>query len=187
MKIRFNLLPESQKEYLRTQKNLRTVMEQEIYMMIVFGILVLSLFAMYFLLKTEAIIMKKVESDIVAQSGYEEVLEMHKQFTGVHAQMDNINSLSKSDVIWSKFFSMLSDTIDENIVINSLKIEGSHASMAAVAGTREDVVSMKEQLGSVEVDGKKCFENITVPEANLAVPKNVSFSVGLDINLACLK
>lgn len=187
MKIRFNLLPEDQKEFLRTQKNLRTIMEQEIYMIIIFGILVISLFSIYFLLKTEAMIMEQVESGIITQSGYGEVLEIHKKFKDVHAQMDSIDALKKDEIFWSKFFSILSNEIDDSIIVGDMSVSGTHVSMKAVAQTREDVVALKSRIGSAEVNGEKCFQGISVPESDLAAPKNVAFSIGFDINLHCLQ
>ena len=187
MKIRFNLLPESQKEHLRTQKNLRTIMEQEIYILIVLSILVVSLFAMYFLLKTEASIMKQVEQELIAQSGYGEVVEIHKKFEGVHMQMDYIDSLEKKIVNWSRFFDFLSENISNKIVVSNLSVSGGHVTLKAVADTREDVVELKEAMGAVDFDGEKCFDKIIVPESQLAAPVNVSFSMDFDLNMTCLE
>ena len=60
MKIRFNLLPREQKKHLHTQKILRTIMEQEVHLMILFLFLILGLFAIFFILKTETGIMQGI-------------------------------------------------------------------------------------------------------------------------------
>lgn len=187
MKIRFNLLPESQKKHLRTQKMLRTIMEQEIYVVIVLVVLILSLFAMYFLLKTEASIMKEVESEIMARSGYAEVLKMHEKFKDVHKTMNRVDKLNKEGVYWSRFFELLSAEVADAIVVQSVKVTGNHAVIGAVAQTREDVVKMKERFRETKVGEVACFENIVVPESNLAAPRDVAFVISFDVNVACLQ
>lgn len=186
MKIRFNLLPENQKKHLRVQKVLRTVMEQEIYIVIIVGILILSLFAMYFLLNTEALIMKGVETQIMAQSGYSEIADIHKKFTDVHAMMNHVSALEKKNIEWSHFFILLSEKLDEDITVNSLTVKEGGITMQALAGTRENVVDLKERFRDTEVNGEKCFQDIVVPESDLAKPINVTFTMTFKINLACL-
>jgi Tfp pilus assembly protein PilN len=187
MKIRFNLLPENQKEHLRMQKNLRTIMEQEIHVLIIVGILVLSLFAIFFLLKTEAMIMKDVEDEIMQKSGYGEVLQIHDKFKETHEKMNTVNVLEKKSVKWSRFFHILSENIDQAIRIDSLKITDGHAVIEGVADTREDVVSLKEKIAQITQNEKKCFDKIAVPEAQLAVPVNVKFTISFNIDLTCLE
>lgn len=186
MKIRFNLLPESQKKHLRIQKILRTIMEQEIYIVIIIGILIFSLFAMYFLLKTESSIMKDVEAQIMAQSGYAEIADIHNKFKDVHAKMTRIDALDKESVHWSKFFILLSEKLEDDVRVNSLSIKNDSATINALAGTRESVVELKERMRAAQIDGQVCFEDVVVPESDLAKPTDVIFTMTFKINLACL-
>ncbi|PID52333.1 MAG: hypothetical protein CR972_02550 [Candidatus Moraniibacteriota bacterium] len=186
MKIHFNLLPESQKEHLRTQKVLRTIMEQEIYILIVFSIAFLSLFAIYFLLNAETNVMKEIERDITDKRGYNEVVEIHQKLKDVHVQLDNIDALNKKMIDWSKFFVLLSDNFPESVSVNKLSISAEKVSISAIAETREDIVDLKARMKEVKIDGKQCFQKINVPESNLAAPTDVKFDMTFNINLACL-
>ncbi len=187
MKIKFNLLPLQQKEHLRIQQILRSILEQEIYITIVFGVLTLSLFGIYFILKSEAGLLKAVEEKFTEQSGYQEITSIHEEFKDVHQVIKDVTKTLDGHVNWSRVLIMLSENVDEQIIIESITTTDNQMQIHAIAKTREDVISLKEKFREVKRNEQTCFENIVVPESDLALPKNVSFTMTLDVNVACLR
>jgi ribosomal protein L31E len=187
MKIRFNLLPQQQKDHLYTQKILRMIVEQEIYVIIVFGVLTLSLFAIYFLLKSEAGLLQGVEQQLIDQNGYQEIIDIHSEFKKVKRTTSEVNKILDGHFNWSRVLIMLSENINEKIIVDEFSTVDNQVKMRATAQTREDVVVLKEKFRDVSWNEKKCFENIVVPESDLASPKNVVFTMTFDINIACLR
>jgi len=187
MKIRFNLLPTKQKKHLRTQKVFRMIMEQEIHVFIIIFFLILSLFAMYFVLKTETSIMEDVRKSVTEKESYQEIAAMHEKFKNIHQKMNASNTLNNGHILWSQLFVMLSENITDDISVNSIKTAGNIITIQAVADARESVISLKDRFRNVERDGVKCFTDIVVPESQLTVPFDVTFTMTFKVNLACLK
>ena len=187
MKIRFNLLPEQQKKHLHMQKLFRMIIEQEIYILIVFGFLILSLFAIYFILKSEVGLLQGVEKTLIDQNGYQEIIDIHDEFKKVHMIVKSEQKILGDHLNWSHVLIMLSENIDESIVVDDITTADNQVSLHAVAQTREDVVRLKERFREVKQNDTICFADVTVPESDLAVPKNVKFTMSFIVNMDCLK
>jgi Tfp pilus assembly protein PilN len=187
MKIRFNLLPVKQKKHLQTQKIFRIVMEQEIQVMILVMFMMLAFGGMYFVLKTETLIMQDIKEKIIQRDDYKEIANIHDKFSDIHLKMNNVNKLVKGDVIWSRLLIFFSENINKEIMVNSIKTSDDRITISAVAQTREDVITMKETFDEVVYNDVKCFENIVVPESELTVPIDVAFTMTLKVNLECLR
>jgi hypothetical protein len=187
MKIRFNLLPEAQKKHLQTQKFLRMIIEQEIYILVVIGIFVLSLYGMFFIIKTEVLLTQGVERRLVDQNGYDGILNIHALFKDTHVKVNMIDDLRSQQVVWSQLLTTLSDMIPESIVVESLSTSGTRITIVARAQTREDVVTFKDRLGEATMSDVQCFEQISVPESDLVAPTNVTFTISFTVNRACVK
>jgi len=187
MKIRFNLLPNKQKKHLHIQKILRTIMEQEIHLMILFLLLLLGLFAIFFILKTETDVMQGIKTEVVEQEQYKDILKRHKEFKDVHVRMDAVDQLLGNNVKWSQLFIILSENISKHITVDAIKINNNTITIKAIADTREDVVMMKETFSNVVNNDINCFDDIIVPESELTVPVDVGFTMTLKVNLKCLK
>ena len=155
--------------------------------MIVFGILVFSLFAIYFLLKSESGLLRGVEQGMIDQDGYQEILDIHDEFKRVQSTTKEVNKILDGHVNWSYVMILISQNISEQIVVDEMATTDNHMTIRAVAQTREDVVRLKEKFKDAARNEQKCFENITVPESDLALPKNVKFTLSFDVNIACLK
>lgn len=187
MKISFNLLPEKQKKHLHTQKIFRIIMEREIYVLILLLFLILSLFAIYFILKTETSIMQKTKDEIVQQEQYKEIATMHEKFSDVHKKMALVDQLNKEQVSSSRFLIMLSESISQNVILSSVVVDENTIVIKAIADTREDVVLMKEQFRDIQYNDIHCFSDIIVPESELTVPVDVIFTMTSKVNLECFK
>ncbi|MEA3323130.1 MAG: hypothetical protein U9Q12_02815 [Patescibacteria group bacterium] len=187
MKIRFNLLPEKQKKHLHTQKVFRIVMEREIYVLILLMFLILSLFAIYFVLKTEMSIMQGTKDEIVQREQYKEIAVMHENFSSVHKKMALVDQLKKEQISTSRFLIMLSENISQNVVINSVVADENKVVIKAIADTREDVVAMKEEFRNIKYNDVQCFSDIVVPESELTAPVDVTFTMTSKVNLECFK
>ncbi len=186
MKIRFNLLPDTQKNHLKTQKTLRTVMEQEIYILIVIGIFVLSLYGVFFVLKTESTLMHNVEEQLSTQGEYAHVVDMHTLFQQTDARVVRIERMQSHQVKWSQFFDIISNVFTQHISVEHIKTNGTQLNIYAQANTREDVVDLKNRLNAYVVDDVHCFEDVVVPESDLVAPEDVLFTVSFTINKECL-
>ena len=186
MKIRFNLLPLQQKKHLHTQKVLRMIMEQQIYTGIVVGFFIMGLLAMYILLRTEAIFTKEVEQGMFDRLGYQEIIDIHEKFKSTHKKMASVEDIQKKHYHWSRVFVFLSENIVDGVTVEEFSTVDNHVKLRAVADKRETVVLMKEKMRDVKWSEKQCFENIVVPESDLATPVNVAFSMTLDVNVNCL-
>ncbi len=187
MKIRFNLLPGKQKKHLHTQKIFRIVMEREIYVLILLMFLILSLFAIYFILKTETSIMQTTRDEIVQQGQYKEIATMHAKFSNIHKKMTLVEQLDKGHVSMSRFLIILSENISQNIIIDSVVANEDTVVIKAIANTREDVVLMKEKFRNIKHNDIQCFSEIAVPESELTVPVDVAFTMTSKVNLECFK
>ncbi|HIP50331.1 MAG TPA: hypothetical protein EYG99_02675 [Candidatus Pacebacteria bacterium] len=187
MKIRFNLLPKKQKKHLYIQKVLRIVMEQEIHVMILFLFLILGLFAIFFILKTETTITQGINAEVVEQDQYKDIMKTHKEFKEIHKKMNTVEKLSDDHIKWSQLFIILSENISKHIAVNSIKIDKDVIVIGAVADTRENVVEMKEVFRNIVESDVNCFSDIVVPESQLTVPVDVTFVMTLKVNLECLK
>ena len=187
MKIRFNLLPEKQKKHLYIQKILRIVMEQEIHVMILFLFLILGVFAIFFMLKTEINIVQNIKMELVEQEQYKDILKTHETFESVHEKLNTIEKLVNNHTKWSQLFIILSENISKHIVVDSIKVNKDVITIAAVADTREDVVEMKEIFSNIIGNDVNCFSDIIVPESQLTVPVDVTFVMTLKVNPECLK
>lgn len=187
MKIWFNLLPAQQKKHLHTQKVLRMIMEQEIYLAITLGFFVACLFGMYIILKTEATITKNVEKDLMGHMGYKEVVDIQGQFKDVHKKMAQLEEMEKKQFHWSRILILMSESMVDGVRVEEYSSADNRFQMRAVAQTRDQVVMIKEKFRNAQLSGVTCFENITVPESDLAAPKDVVFTMSFDINLMCLQ
>jgi Tfp pilus assembly protein PilN len=187
MKIRFNLLPKMQKKHLHIQKILRIVMEQEIHVMIVFLFLILGLFAIFFILKTEINIMQDIKSKVVEQEQYEDIIRAQEEFKDVHEKMKTVENLLGNHVEWSQLLILLSENISKNIKVNSIDINDDVVVIGAIADTREDVVRLKDMFRNIVKNEVNCFSDIVVPESQLTIPIDVTFVMTLKVNLECLK
>ncbi len=187
MKIRFNLLPEKQKKHLHIQKILRIIMEQEIHVMILFLFLILGVFAIFFMLKTEINIMQNIKTKLVEQEQYKDILQTHRKFKDIHKKMNTVEKLVNNHTKWSQLFIILSENISKHIAVDSIKVNEGKITIAAVADTREDVVEMKETFNNIANDDVNCFSDIVVPESQLTVPVDVTFVMTLKVNPECLK
>ncbi len=187
MKIRFNLLPKKQKKHLRIQKILRTIMEQEIHIMILFLFLVVGLFAMSFILTTETNIMQEVKAEVVEQKQYKDITEIHSKFKDIHKKINSVNALMNNHVKWSQLFVILSENVSKYVVVNTIKVNNDTIIIKGIADTREDVMDMKDVFSNIMHNDVNCFDSIVVPETELTVPIDLSFTMTLKINLKCLK
>jgi len=187
MKIRFNLLPKKQKKHLYIQKILRTIMEQEIHVMILFLFLVVGLFSMSFILTTETNIMQEVKVKVVEQEQYKDITETHNKFKDIHKKINSVNVLMNDHVKWSQLFVILSENISEYVTVKSIKVNSNTIIINGVADTREDVMDMKDMFSNIVYNDVNCFDSIIVPETELTVPVNLLFTMTLKINLECLK
>ncbi len=187
MRISFNLLPEKQKKHLHVQKIFRIIIEQEIHFMILFLFLIFGTFAIFFILKTEINIMQNIRTKLVEQEQYKSVLKTHKQFKDIHKKMNMIERLANNHVRWSQLFIILSENVSKYISIDSIKTDEDMVTIVAVADTREDVVKMKDVFSNIKINDINCFSDIVVPESQLAVPVDVTFTMTLKVNLECLK
>jgi len=187
MKIRFNLLPGRQKKHLHIQKILRIVMEQEIHVMILFLFLILGLFAIFFILKTETNIMQGIKAEVVEQEQYGNIIKAQEEFKNVHQKMNTVDKLLDEHVEWSQLLIILSENISKNIEVNSIEINDDIVVMGAMADTREDVVKLKEVFRNIVKNEANCFSDIVVPESQLTIPVDVTFVMTLKVNLECLK
>lgn len=185
MKISFNLLPKKQKDHLHVQKIFRIVMEREIYVLILLMFLILSLFAIYFILKTETSIMQTTKDEIEQQAQYKEIATMHEKFSDIHKKMTLVEQLNKGHVSTTQFLIMLSENISQDIIINSVVANENTVIINAIADTREDVVQMKEKFRNIKHNDAQCFSDIVVPESELTVPVDVTFTMTSKINLEC--
>ena len=187
MKIRFNLLSPEQKKHLHTQKVFRVFMEQELHIIVILLLLVLGLFAMYFVLKTETNAMDEVAKKITENEQYQEIAQIREKFATIHKQVSRLERLHKNHNHWSQFFILLSENIPQTVMVESVEADKEKAIIHALALTREDVILMKEKFGNVEHNGEKCFTDIVVPESELTVPVDVLFTMTFKINTVCLK
>ena len=187
MKIRFNLLPPRQKKHLKIQKVFRTVIEQEIHIVFLFLFLVLSLFAMYFILNTRTTIMQDIKMRIIEKEQYKEIESMHGNFADIHKTMNSVDELIKGRTRWSRLLIILSENIGQQINVDSMVVSGDKLIIEAIAETRGDVILLKASLRDIVINDVQCFEEIVVPESQLATPVDVVFTMTLKINSSCLK
>jgi Tfp pilus assembly protein PilN len=187
MKIQFNLLPKNHKKHLQMQKMFRIITEQEIQVLILCLILFASLFGMYFVLKVEVSILDDVKKSVTNNEQYKDIIEIHKTFKKVHGEMNIFSKLTVEHVHWSQLLAMLSESVPDTIIVNTLKTNDNTITMTAVANTREDVVKFKEVIRNVKSGDINCFEKIIVPESELTVPIDVNFTITFDVNTTCLK
>lgn len=162
-------------------------MEQEIHVMILFLFLILGLFSIFFILKTETRIMQDVKAIIVDKEQYKNIAKRHKEFKDIHKKLDVVDKLLDNHVDWSRLFIILSENITENITVNSIKIDKNIIVINAIADTREDVVKMKEIFNNITNNDVNCFSDIVVPESQLTAPVDVTFALTLKVNFKCLK
>ncbi|MEN8252419.1 MAG: hypothetical protein ABFQ53_02475 [Patescibacteria group bacterium] len=187
MKIRFNLLPPKQKKHLRMQKVFRTIVEQEIQIAVLLVFVVISFTGMFLVLRTETSIMQEVSENVKQEESYKKVATMYDRFANVHDKLDDVEKLTQGHIVWSKILILFSENIPDSIIVNSTSTSNTTIVMNAVGDTREDVVSLKETFEEITHNDVKCFENVAVPEAQLAVPRNVKFTMSFKVNLECLK
>jgi Tfp pilus assembly protein PilN len=187
MKIQFNLLPKKQRKHLQIQKMFRIITEQEIQILIICLVLFVSIFGMYFVLRSETAITNEIKEAIINQESYKKIIEIHKTFKKVRGEVSIFSKLTTEHVHWSQLLIMLSESIPNTITINTLTTKDNTITMQAIANTREDVVELKEILRNVKYKDVNCFEKIVVPESELTVPIDVNFKITLDVNVVCLR
>jgi Tfp pilus assembly protein PilN len=187
MKIQFNLLPENQKKHLHTQRVFRMAMEQEIQILIVCMILGLSLFGIFYILKTQVNILEKMKAQLVEQEAYEEIVEIQKTFKKVQTEMNAFSKLTNEHIRWSKALIVFSEIIPETIKVDRVSTEDNTMTIKAIADTREDVVDLKTIFKEYKQGDTPCFTNVIVPESELIIPVDVAFTMTFDIDVACLK
>jgi hypothetical protein len=105
----------------------------------------------------------------------------------VHQKVDSLAVLQEKHYNWSRVFVLMSENMIDGVIVEELTTADNHIKLRAVADKRETVVSLKEKMRDVQWEQYKCFENVVVPESELAKPTNLTFTMTFDINIICLQ
>ncbi len=186
MNIHFNLLPPAQKKHLATQKVLRTIIENEMYIVAVMIVFVLALLAMYVIVYGDANTVTTQQQQAKQESAYQEVTDIRQTFVATHKDVTARAAMVKRHYQWARIIDVMNTTMADGVSVEDLSSQDNVVTIRATAQRREDVVALKDKFRAVQRNEKPCFTNLNVPEADLAAPTNLMFTMTFTIDPVCL-
>ncbi|MDR3559004.1 MAG: PilN domain-containing protein [Candidatus Pacebacteria bacterium] len=182
MDIRLNLIPPREKEGILKKKRLKMVIRLEIsasvFLVMFFGVLV----SFRYILNTGLAADQRAQQQSEESSQYGQIKQYDQQFTKINAQVSQLTGIDREQLYWSRLLDKLDNLVFPGITLSSLTTNDYVVSMGGVADNRDDLVLLKEKLGS-----EKCFSNVDLPLSDLVDRNNVSFQINFDIQPSCLE
>ncbi|NTW89088.1 MAG: hypothetical protein HGB26_08255 [Desulfobulbaceae bacterium] len=104
------------------------------------------------------------------------------EFSDANAELDDLDSVARDQLYWSKFLVKMSRAVPGKIEVMSITTANYSVTLTGQAETRDDLITFKDDLSK---DG--CFKEIDLPLSNLVSKDNVAFQMNFKISPDCLK
>lgn len=187
MRIQFNLLPPAQKKHLATQRVLRSIVENEVYIVVVMIVFVLALLSIYIIVDGDTNTITAEQQRAQQDPAYREAMDIRQLFVATHKDVATYTTMTKRHYHWARVIESMNGNMVSGVSVEELSSQDNLVTMRATAQRREDVVALKDKFRAVMWQDKPCFTDLTVPEADLAAPTDLVFTMTFRVDAACLR
>ena len=150
------------------------------------AVFVLALLAMYIIVYSVANTGTTAQQRVQQVPAFQEVVTIRQTFAETPKDVRARTAMGKRHYQWTRIIDTINTAMVSGVSVEDLSSHDNVITMRATAQRREDVVALKEQFRLVEWKGKSCFTELTVPEADLAAPTNLVFTMTFTIDPVCL-
>jgi Tfp pilus assembly protein PilN len=182
MKVYLDLLPEERKQEIKRKKRFWIFIKQEILFIFPLLILLVIFINIFVILGIQKNYTTAYSSQEKAQGKYKELKQYEDQFKSTNNLISQILHFQNDQIIWSKMFVYLNQTIPEGIFLEGISTKDYQVFLVGRAKQRDNLLLLKDSL---EKGG--CTENVNVPLSDLVNKNNVSFQIDFTIKKDCLK
>lgn len=182
MKINLNLIPPYRQEEMeagRRQKVFAWQIVVVFVMAVVFGVVLGSF---NYLLGLEA--QSALESSI-PKGQMENSRELEKydvEFKEANSKIMALEGIQRENIYWSNLLLEFSRIVPSGVSLKSISTKKMQIFISGTAGTRDDLVALKEKLES-----SSCFDNVNFPLSNFAAKESIEFQSDFSIRDNCIK
>lgn len=187
MKIKLNLLPEEQKEYLYKQRVFSITLQQIIYIVIIIFIFIGIIASVNVVLRTQLDVQKETLTSTKQQKNYQKIEELKVLSKELNTETKKIQRVQWHNLQWSQLFIMLEETIVGGIEYESVLTEGADVTVKGFARTREALTQQIEALSNVQQGENICFSDVNAADDDLFKKENFNFTLTFIVNDQCLK
>ena len=187
MKITLNLLPEGQKKRLRDGKIFRKTILQEFFVLFLLLIVGAILFGINAILGVQLQSVEETQAFQQAQERYQELEEFENLFEQTNKRTTAVNNVQKHHLQWSHIFDIVSNALPEGIVVDRVVSEEGQMTVSGNAGTRDILLSFKEELSDVTYREQPCFANMEIPGDDIFAKENIDFVLTFDVQQTCAR
>jgi len=180
--IKLNLIPPYRKEELEADRRHKVFVWQAVAVLmvaLVFGA-ILGSFNYILGLETKYAMQTSVPKDQLESS--KELEKYDEEFKEANSEITALEEVQRENIYWSDLFLELNKIVPEGIALQSVSTKKMQIFISGTAGTRDDLVALKEKL-----ENSSCFENINFPLSNFAAKENIEFQSDFSIKDNCIK
>jgi Tfp pilus assembly protein PilN len=182
MKIYIDLLPRERKQEMKKSKIFRTIIRQEIRLLIPLFFFMVVLAAINFNLGIQAEAIEKASSFSQNQKEYQDLKLFEDSFKEVNAKTSFASNLQQGHIYWSNIFQELENVIPEGVYLTDVSNRDYQLVIAGKAKTRDNLLEFQDNIKNSE-----CFMNINMPLSNLVNKEDIVFQMDFAIKKECFK
>lgn len=116
-----------------------------------------------------------------SQNQYQELAKYEDKFKQTNEDVEILDKIQNSNLIWTNFLTELSLIMPEGIFLSDLSSKNYQVFLAGKARSRENLLNFKANL-----EQSTCFSNINIPLSNLVVKQDVDFQMDIEVKKECL-
>jgi|SRR3989344_834719 len=180
--LTINLLPSEKKMVLKRQKRFRVIVQQEVYLSVVFLFFIAILGSISFILSQQLAMLSTIDALTEQQESFRELQKYENTFQQMNTQTAEIARIQKNHVTWQRTFEELSASVPEGVVVQRIRTENNTLFVSGTAVDRAALLRFEEKLKQTD-----CFTSVSIPLSDLVVRKDVSFSVEFIVKEACVR
>lgn len=182
MRISLNLLPEEERVNIRRRNQVRFFMWQGGYLLLLEILFLVILTGIYFMLDYRLRLMRDAAAGENFTEEVEQLQTYEEKFKEANRMADTMIRLDRANFIWTKPLTVLEESYNEGIIIESLSTTEYTLVLSGRAATRADFLEFRDAL-----EKKECVENIANPITNLLAQEDVEFQLDLQFKKECVR
>ena len=182
MEIKINLIPPYKRHEIERNEKLKSVYRFGFLIVLVGAAFYWSLWSFNYILDLNLKAVSKELDSSADRAQFEKIKKLDGQFVEISKKLDEVESIRKDQLYWSRFLVKLNEDTISGIKITSMGTKNYQVSMVGVAKDRDILIAFKDKLTQ-----EPCFSSVNLPLSNLSLKKDIVFQISFAIKESCIK
>jgi len=182
MEIKINLIPPHKRQEIERNETLKSVYRFGLLIILVGATFYWALWNFNYILDLNLKAVSKELDSSSDRSQFDKIKMLDSQFIEINKKLDEVESVRKDQIYWSKFLLIFSGDVIDGIRISSLETKNYQVSLTGTAKDRDTLIAFKEKLSQGD-----CITAINLPFSNLSQKTDIVFQMDFVVNESCVK